>query len=246
MAEHPGEIIDVDSMSTDTTLAMLRRYGVRVEKDVSCSLGQARQIGVSCSKGKYVMFVDSDVELTKGCIRTLVGELEENGWAAIQARLLSNETGSYWQNVSHWLTGPSQNSCVGPQSSVATAATVFRRELLLNLQFDPNFVEAAEDVDISIRLVRAGHIVGISRNAIVYHDNRREFLPFLRQQIRYGRGTARLAYKYHSAKIPLKGLHYTAIHLLKSFVTGRWNRIPYFVSIMVGNMIGMATFRSGE
>jgi GT2 family glycosyltransferase len=231
-------------MSTDATLGILRRYGVKIEKDVSCSLGQARQAGVFCSKGKYVMFVDSDVELTEGCIRTLVGELEENGWAAIQARLLSKENSIRWQNVGFRLNGSFPPSDGGPQPSVATAATVFRRALLLNLQFDPNFVEAAEDTDVCIRLARAGHIVGISRNAIAYHNNRREFLPFFRQQICYGRGNARLAYKYRSANIPLKGLHYTATRLLKSLITGRWNGIPYFVSIMVCDLIGIATFEA--
>jgi len=241
--EDPREIIAVDSMSTDATLGILKRFGVKIEKDVSCSLGQARQAGVFCSKGKYVMFVDSDVELTEGCIRMLVDELEEKEWAAIQARLLSRENSSYWQKVTCRTNESSPHTEGGPQPSVATAATVFRRALLLSLQFDPNFVEAAEDVDVCVRLTRAGHIVGISRNAIAYHTDRREFLSFLKQQIRYGRGNARLAYKYQAVKIPLKGLHHTGTRLLMSLVTGNWDRIPYYASVMVGDLFGIVTFR---
>jgi glycosyltransferase involved in cell wall biosynthesis len=241
--EHPGEIIAVDSMSTDATLTILRRYGVKIVADLTCSLGQARQTGVISANRKYVMFVDSDVELTKDCISTLVSQLEENGWAAIQARLLSRETLSYWQNPNYWTNESFPYFHAGPQESIATAATLFRRHLILREQFDPNFVDAAEDVDVCLRLVRGGHVVGISPTVTVYHTYRREFLPFFRQQIRYGRGYSRLAHKYGTLRLVLRPTHYATNYLMKSIVTGKWNRIPYYVSVLAAIFIGIATFQ---
>jgi glycosyltransferase involved in cell wall biosynthesis len=241
--EHPGEIIAVDSMSTDGTVPILKRYGVKVVADISFSLGQARQTGVISATRKYLMFVDSDVELTKGCISTLLSELEENGWAAIQARLLSRENSSYWQNQSYWADESSPRSHVEPQEGIATAAALFKRHLILREQFDPNFVDAAEDIDLCVRLVRAGFVVGISTSAAVYHTYRREFLPFFMQQIRYGRGYSRLAHKYGSVKMVLRPTYFVTTYLMRSVVTGKWNRIPYYVSVLAAVFMGITTFQ---
>lgn len=244
VAERPGEIIAVDSKSTDATLLILRRYGVRVVADPSCSLGRARQAGVISASRKYLMFVDSDVELPRGCIKALLQELEENGWAAIHARLLSKDKNlTYWQNQGHWLNGPFEHSPAGPRDIIGTQSTLFRRDTLLRYPYDPQFVEASEDVDVDMRLVRDGHILGISARTFAYHAYRREFLAFFRQQMRYGRGIARLAHKYGSVRIILAHLHFVAVYLVNSLVRGRLNRIPYFASTIVGNLIGMATFR---
>ena len=244
--EHPGEIIAVDNMSTDGTLQILRRYGVKVVTDATYSLGEARQVGVNSATREYLMFVDSDIELTKNCIRQLVNELEAKGWVAVQARTLSKENISYWQNRGYSPDGALLGSRVGPQRSIATAATVFRREMLLDYPFDPHFVDAAEDIDICLRLGGGGHVVGKSTTTAVYHAYRREFLALFRQQVRYGRGYSRLAYKYGSMKLGLQPIHYVTSYLMKAVITGKWNRIPYHASVLTAIIIGMITFQPGK
>jgi len=242
--EHPGEIIAKDYNSTDATLEILRRYRVKIiaEPSYEAGLGDARRIGVLAATCKYVMFVDSDVELTKGCISVMVDELEKKGWAGIQARLVSKESLSYWQNMDYWEDTVVKTSPVGPRRSVATAATIFRRDLILREQFDPNMVYA-EDVDLCVRLVRGGNVVGISATAVAYHTFRRDFHSFVKGLVAAGRAYSALARKYGSVMFLLRPMWDAATYLMKSVATGRWNRLPYFVCIQVFVLIGMTTFR---
>lgn len=241
--ERPNEILVVDGMSTDATLAYVSRYPVKVVTDASCSLGRSRQLGVNSASGTYVMFVDSDVELTSGCVKKLVDELEERGWAGILAKLVSKENLSYWQRSSHWQNEANPHSEIGQQDYIVTAATLFRRDLLSRYQFDPDFIEAAEDIDVSWRLTRDGYVVGISTAVTVYHTYRREFFAFFRYLIRYGRGYARLMHKYRSPRMVLAPLHFATTQLERSVVTGRFYRTPYWACLLAGVTVGIVTFR---
>ena len=89
LLEKPGEIIAVDSFSTDNTVGILKKYGVKVLEDRSGSLAYQRQVGAENASGPLVMFVDSDVELGKGCISQLRHDLTKFGWAAAYAKILS-------------------------------------------------------------------------------------------------------------------------------------------------------------
>ena len=50
--ERPKEVLAVDTQSTDRTLNILTRYGVRVLPSPSMSLGCCRQLGVGNATGR--------------------------------------------------------------------------------------------------------------------------------------------------------------------------------------------------
>src|SRR5208337_4727018 len=81
LRERPKEIIAVDAQSTDGTIKILRRYGVKILTDTQRSIAGSRQLGVNAASGDYVMFVDSDVVLTADSINTMLRELTINDWA---------------------------------------------------------------------------------------------------------------------------------------------------------------------
>jgi GT2 family glycosyltransferase len=188
------------------------------------------------------MFVDSDVELTEGCIGTMVAELEENGWAAIQARVLSREVTRYWQDPSYLFNVTPNDSHAEPREYVATAASLFRRDVLLHANFDPDFVEACEDSDVSWRLVREGHLLGIS-TAVAFHQCHCTFPTLIGQQIEWGRGYARLARKHGLLRFVFGPIANPSSNLMRSLATGKWNHVSYFLSIAAGRLIGAATLR---
>lgn len=242
--ENPKEIIAVDGLSVDRSLSILQQYGVRVLADPMCSLGHARQVGVNTASSTFVMFVDSDIELGPDCIRTLVSELEEYGWAGIHARLLSSENVSYWQRSEDEVL--SRFDHAGPRSNIATAAAVFRRGVLLRHPFDSNFVESAEDVDLCHRLSESKHQVGVS-SAVAYHRHRREFSAFAKRKFTYGIGEARLALKYRSIRTLLGPLRSSVHQVMLSMVTRRMRLIPYWVAggaaRFLGVLVGVSRIR---
>ena len=70
------EIIVIDSYSSDRTLQIAKRYGAKI---VMCNgkLLEARIAGVNASKGKYVLFLDSDQTLGQSAIIRAVEKMKK-------------------------------------------------------------------------------------------------------------------------------------------------------------------------
>jgi glycosyltransferase involved in cell wall biosynthesis len=238
LSQEPLEIIAVDGMSTDSTISLLEYYGVRIIPDPSLSLGRARQVGVEAARAKYVVFVDSDVELTADCIMTLRNELEKNGWVGIHARLLSKENLSYWQravDTSRHLYGFDR---AGVKRAIGTVAALFRRDILLGHPFDSAMVESCEDVDLCWRLRRENDLVGVS-TAIAYHYHRRGFQDFVKQRFRDGIGNARLSLKYRERRRLIKPFGADPSIVVPTLASTRITLVPYFVVSRVTKLAGM-------
>lgn len=241
--ERPKEIIAVDAQSTDGTLNILKRYAVKILDDKQRSIAGSRQTGVNAASGKYVMFVDSDVVLTPGCINTMIRELERNDWVGIHAILVSAENVSYWQRAQDrdYLT----YYIVGPIARIDTIAALFKRDVLIRCPFDQSFAESAEDVDLSRRLTNANYKLGVS-SAIAYHYHRREFSAFVRQRFRNGFGTARLGLKYKENRIFVAPLVTSLSLVIRSPITRQMSLIPYVLVqgpvVFAGVLMGLSKF----
>ncbi|NCW27617.1 MAG: hypothetical protein EBV83_04885 [Verrucomicrobia bacterium] len=62
--------------------------------------------------------------------------------------------------------------------------------------FDPEFRTAGDDVDLCWRLMQAGHRVGFSPSALVWHHRRFTMQAYFRQQKGYGEAEAMLRFKH--------------------------------------------------
>jgi hypothetical protein len=73
----------------------------------------------------------------------------------------------------------------------------FRRDVLRELTgFDPIFRAAGDDVDLCWRLQDAGHVIGFSPAAMVWHFRRNTVKAYLKQQRGYGAAEAMLYFKH--------------------------------------------------
>lgn len=237
MRENPGEVLAVDGLSTDGTLDVLRRYGVRTIIDYARSVGYARRLGVEAASQAFVMFVDSDVELAPGCVSRLRSDLEKHGWAGIHANLLSGENSCYWQRAED-AKYRRKYGRPGPATFIDTSVALFRREDLVRHPFDPYFKESSEDVDLSNRLIHDNRMLGVSA-ARAYHHLRRGFLAFARQRFNYGLGTARLGLKYRSISVLLSPLSTAFSETLRAILNRQIGMIPYCVAGGVIKFLGV-------
>lgn len=73
------EIIVVDSMSTDSTADICRRYGAKVTERQFAGYGSQRQYAASLAGGRYVLSIDADEVLTEELRRNLL-ELKRKGF----------------------------------------------------------------------------------------------------------------------------------------------------------------------
>jgi cellulose synthase/poly-beta-1,6-N-acetylglucosamine synthase-like glycosyltransferase len=199
-------------------------------------MGYARQLGVAAAKETYVMFVDSDVELSRGCIRTMLRDLEEHGWTGVHAQLRSTENVSYWQKAENEVLGD-YYSRPGSRNRIDTIVALFRRKPLLEFPFDPHMREAAEDIDICRRLTEHGYHFGVS-DAIAYHLHRREFSAFVRQRFRYGLGNVRLYVKYRETRKIINPLVTAFSNIIRTL--HRLRLVPYYFVEGAVKFLGVA------
>ncbi len=244
--ERPKEILSVDTRSTDKTLGILMQYGVRVLRSPSDSLGYCRQLGVENARGKFVMFLDSDAELGRGCIRAMRSELEENGWAGIHAHILSRENATYWQRSIDEVFRRFFNH-PGPRIFIPTMAGMFKRELVLSHPFDPR-MRAGEDRDLCRSLAKDKHVVGVSTaRAVVYHLHRRELSELARQRFnyeRYGGATRFKKYRANEALISPFWSLYSALHCAVRY--RRLSLVPYWAVNWLCSFLGLVIGLSGR
>lgn len=66
------EINIIDNFSTDATVEVAKKFGVKKIKILSCSLLQARYEGVKLAKGTYILILDSDQILSRNAIERAV------------------------------------------------------------------------------------------------------------------------------------------------------------------------------
>ena len=71
------EIIVVDRFSMDKTVEIAEKYGARIIQDYG-ERTRAKNIGLKKAKGKYVLFVDSDMELSKDVVKECVELMEKD------------------------------------------------------------------------------------------------------------------------------------------------------------------------
>jgi glycosyltransferase involved in cell wall biosynthesis len=236
--QKPREVLAVHMLSTDRTLTILERYGIRVVRNPGASLGYSRQLGVESAEGDLVMFVDSDIALGHDCIRKLRYDLEKYNWAGIHAMILSRENVTYWQRAEDENFAMYFNR-VGPTAHIGTGAAMFRRDVLLRYPFDANLTLSSEDIDVCVRLGRDGYRVGVS-SAVAYHFHRRDFLSFARRRFSYGLGDAQFAVKYGVIREKLADDARTAVsQTFRSILTGKFYLVPYWVTSHVASFLGL-------
>lgn len=75
------EIILADSLSTDKTIAIAKKYPVKIvqlknKEDRSCGIGP--ELGYKEAKGEFIYILDGDMEFEKGFLKKAIQELKKN------------------------------------------------------------------------------------------------------------------------------------------------------------------------
>jgi glycosyltransferase involved in cell wall biosynthesis len=234
IASAPAEIIVVDGLSTDRTVEIVERYGLRILSDGGRGVATARMMGVNEAKSEFIALIDADIVLPEGALEALLNEFRSGGYSALQAGLQSTSGPGYWGRAlaRHHNTGRSRYW-------LGVMATVFRRETLLAYPLDASFL-SGEDIDLRWRLSRAGVRIGVSRKTVVNHRFDDTF-EFARSQWQAdGAGLGRMALAHHGGGLLLlmpladavRGVTLTTLRLEPQY-------IPYYLVHAVFNYSSM-------
>jgi glycosyltransferase involved in cell wall biosynthesis len=194
------EIILVDDGSKDHTQSIVAEFpGVKNMLQPNRGLSAARNVGCQAAAGEVIAFTDSDCMPDPDWLYFLVGTLLGTRYVAVG--------------------GPNLNPAArGPiPAAVAASAGAPTHVLLSDTEaehipgcnmaywkwaleevggFDPDFRTAGDDVDLCWRLMQAGHRIGFSPSAMVWHHRRFTMQAYFRQQKGYGEAEAMLRFKH--------------------------------------------------
>jgi len=163
----------------------------------------ARNTGARAAGGTHLAFTDDDCIPHPDWLREMDRGFTETGAVALGGGCLNHHPGNvpaatwqiYLDFLREYFTDASGNHLMLPSNNVAYA-----REAFWSVGgFDEAFpLAAAEDLDLSYRIVEHGHRQRYFEPALVWHHHRSTATGYLRQQFRYGKGTFDLRRRSYS------------------------------------------------
>jgi len=231
----PHETIIIDGGSTDKTIQIAENYTDRIYYDAGKGLSYARQLGAELATQPFIMYVDSDVVVKPDTLRTMLSEVVQGDYAGIHARLVGADNSSYWA----WAAGKYKqlrHETPGVQDVIGTAASMFRREILLRYGFDST-VPNCDDRDLSFRLTRNGYKLGLS-TAVAYHYYYWGFADFFARTYRRGVALAEFFFKYNELVQTSKTLGFPIFGTFVGIREGQITLLPYFLFYGIVQFIG--------
>ncbi len=171
------ELIVVDNNSSDETKAIASRFTDLIF-NVGPERSAQRNFGIAESRGKYVLYLDADMILSKQLITECVGECERKGLIAlyIPEKIIGK---GYWIKVRDFERSFYNATCID-------AVRFVRKETILQAGgFDEN-LNGPEDWDFDRRIREYGR-VDVIKNPLYHNEGRFQLKRYLRKKRYYSK-----------------------------------------------------------
>ncbi len=193
------EVIVVNDGSTDSTPAIVREFPFRLINIERQGLATARNIGMRAATGEIVAYIDDDARPDRHWLKYLAAALERSPYAGVGGPNVPPADSSIVASCVADAPGSPTHVLVSDREAehIPGCNMAFRKLALEDVGgFDPQFRAAGDDVDLCWRLLAAGHKLGFSPAAVVWHRPRGSIRAYWRQQRGYGRAEAMLERKW--------------------------------------------------
>lgn len=192
--EAPLEVIVVDSGSEDPTREIVQQYERRypfVHLFVKGGTrGAGRNFGIARARGEAVAFIDGDAIASPFWVKELREALAAAEVVAGRSIQIGYRPFEDLERVELFVRDV---DVTYPSSNLA-----YKKSVLQEIGGFDEWMITAEDIDLNLRAVLAGHKIVFRTNAIIYHRTRDSYFDFLRQAFWNGVGRKQLTLKHGS------------------------------------------------
>ncbi|MBI2617415.1 glycosyltransferase [Candidatus Gottesmanbacteria bacterium] len=218
------EIIVVDNFSTDRTVSIAKKYTSSIylkgnERSTQRNYGIREK-----AKGKYALFLDADMRLSKHVIRSCVEKLEQKNEITSLYILEEIVGNSLWSKVRNF------------ERSFFTATPIdavrfFRRKDFIAIGGFDEKLRAFEDWDLTKRLKLLGQF-SLVKEPLFHDETLFSFQTYIRKKISYDKDYSLYVTKWGRNDADIKkqlGLFYRSIGVF--IENGKWKKIvssPYY------------------
>ncbi len=177
------EIIIVDQQSTDGTLDIAKKYADRILTSKGDKFYSAppvsRNLGAQYARGKYLLHMDSDMELTPKVLEECVSLLESNK-NILAVKIHERDIGQgFWSNAKIL-----ERKCYIGYDAIE-AARFMRKNIFKKLGGYDEKLRSSEDWDMSKRIQDTGEI-GSIQPFINHHLGKLHFFSQVKKKFFYG------------------------------------------------------------
>lgn len=182
------EIIVVDGGSSDNTIKIMRDYDYPIKiVNGGSNPAEARNIGVTHSKGEILAFTDADCIATPDWLKNLVQKFETKTVGGVGGALRTLRVGSMTSLLADIMTQATYRGFI-------TSNMAYKRDVFEEVGgFDSKLV-CGEDWDLWWRVLDKGYKVPFEQKAIVYHApiENKAILPNLKKEFWYAKSDVRV------------------------------------------------------
>ena len=203
----PLRIVIVDDASP-FFFEIVKTAMVRLEKNSGPAT--ARNTGLQYVESPYVVFVDTDVQISAQAVLNLAGHLTDTQLLAVAPRVETERTKSFITEYESFHSpldlGPDP-AVVRPLSRVAyvpSAVLACNASHLRELDGFNEELRVGEDVDLIWRAVEGKFVVRYAPEIVATHSPRHTVRSMLKQRISYGSSSAVLDERHPRSSAPLR------------------------------------------
>jgi glycosyltransferase involved in cell wall biosynthesis len=179
----PYEVIVVDDGSSDSTSEIASRYPVRlVRHDKNMGLAEARNTAICSAKGDIVAFLDVDCVAGGDWLQNIVDNYREHDAVGVggQGVEVSRKGYANMYRSLHSAQGHGDKKRDDIDTLFGLCSSYKRESLLKIGLYDPIFRTNGEDVDMSLRILKAGGRIVYDPSVVVYHQRTDSIRSFLK------------------------------------------------------------------
>ncbi len=188
------ETIVIDNGSTDDTLKVAKkfaRFKVRTFRLAVRSKTKALNLGLKHAKGELIGVLDADTFVTKGCLKKMIGHLDDDRVGAVTNHVKVASPHKLLpsiQEIEYIFSAFSKKliSLIGALYIVPGTLSLIRKDIIEKTGFSEDTI--TEDMDIALCMLKKDYKIVNAIDAISYTEVPTSFRGLLRQRVRWYRG----------------------------------------------------------